>query len=93
MSKKSIARKGMKFVSAHNNRVCKLKHVKSARADWDAACNERRRVVFEKGLCTPEYDAAKEACDLARRKYDVVLREEDYITPHDRMLIAVFGAR
>ena len=92
MSKLSIARKGMRFVAAHNSRVASMTKVKEARAAWESACAERRKVVFEKGLCTPEYDAAKEACDLARRKYDAILRKEDYITPHDRVLIAVFGA-
>lgn len=89
MSKKYIARKGNRFVAAHNARV--LRDTKSftrarqaARAAWLAA-------LAEYGLQSPEEEAAHAAYKVADRAEHTARAARHYITLSDRVLIAVFG--
>ena len=92
MSKQSIARKGMAFISAHNNRVLRNPAVKAAQAALETAREGRRNAAFTAGLHSPEYKKALALQVLAERHRAALRRKLDYITVSDRVWIAVFGA-
>lgn len=92
MSKKSIARKGMTFINAHNGRVLKNRAVKAAQKELEAAYAAKKKAVLTYGLFSPEFDAAVAAQSAAYAARKALYCKHDYLTISDRALISVFGA-
>lgn len=89
MSKASIVRKGMRFVSAHNARVLRAtKHLTKATSEASSA---RLNAAFTHGLHSPEYALAAAAYDAASQAMWAARTSAKYITLNDRVLVAVFG--
>jgi hypothetical protein len=89
MSKQSIARKGNRFMAAHNARV--LRATKTLTRRQRAASTARLDAAFNYGLFSPQYDAALAAFNIADRAMWAARTKHHYITLDDRVLIAVFG--
>lgn len=89
MSKASIARKGNRFIAAHNSRVLqKTRHLTMAQRKASAA---RLDAAYAYGLHSPQYEAARAVFESADRTMWAARAKAQYITLNDRVLIAVFG--
>ena len=89
MSKQSIARKGNRFIAAHNARV--LRATKALVKAQRAASSARVDAAYKYRLFSPQYDAALAAFKIADRAMWAARTKAHYITLDDRVLIAVFG--
>ena len=89
MSKQSIARKGNRFIAAHNARV--LRATKPLTRQQRAASTARVDAVFKYGPFSPQYVAALAAFKIADRAMWAARTKAKYITINDQVYIAVFG--
>ena len=89
MSKAAIARKGWKFVNAHNARI------ERATKGLRRALTRKRSALWEAVLLHGIHSEAVTAARAEEKRADRTLRAAQarlgYITPSDRVLIAVFG--
>jgi len=92
MSKWSIARKGMRFISAHNSRVLRRKDVKAAQAAVTTASLASTMAAVAYGPASPESITARAAYTAARAARAALYRKHQYLSLSDRALIAIFGA-
>jgi hypothetical protein len=89
MSKATIARKGWKFVNAHNARIERA--TKGLRRALTRKHSESMQALMLHGLHHPVTSAAREEEKRADRVLRAAQARLGYITPSDRVLIAVFG--
>ena len=90
MSKATIARKGWKFVAAHNARI--FRATKGLERALERKRAEARNALWAgEGFNDPKFLAAREEEKRAERVLHAARARRGYITPSDRVLIAVFG--
>jgi hypothetical protein len=90
MSKQSIARKGSRFIAAHNARV--LRATKALTKAQRAASAARLEAAWTHGLFSPEYEVALAAFIVADRAMWAARHKRCFVTMDDRVLISVFNA-
>ena len=89
MSKRSIARRGNKFVAAHNARVERA--TKGLRRVLVSKRSKKWEAVLMHGIHSTEARNAREEEKRADRVLRAAQDRLGYITINDRVLIAVFG--
>lgn len=90
MSKQSIARKGSRFVAAHNARV--LQKTKALTKAQRAASAARMDAACTHGLFSREYETALADFNMADRAMWAARQKLSFVSISDRVLIAVFNA-